>query len=122
MRVAVGLVSFGGGKTLPHGVAPDIAITASLDDERAYLADPYKVLHPSPTAKVSAAAREFVDEPRMNETELIREHRDGDDENRAYVRDAPVIAAPPPLVADPVLARALDLLKGLAVVEPIRPG
>jgi hypothetical protein len=32
------------------------------------------------------------------------------------------MAEPPPVVADPVLARALDLLIGLAVVQPNRPG
>ena len=53
--------------------------------------------------------------PRFNEAELVRERREGatmdaDDNAREAEPDKPV-------VHDPVLARALDLLKGLAVVR-----
>ncbi len=55
---------------------------------------------------------------RLNEAELVREHeegldRDDDDEAPAAIRPEPA----KPLVNDPVLARALDLLKGLALVR-----
>jgi carboxyl-terminal processing protease len=122
LRVAVAPVKFGAGKTLSGGVMPDIAINTSLDDERAYLQEPFKVLHPPPLAKMDAAAREAPDQPRLNEVELIREHHDGDDADEAPTRDAADKPAPPPAVADPALGRALDLLKGLAVVQPNRPG
>ncbi|HEV7925898.1 MAG TPA: S41 family peptidase, partial [Verrucomicrobiae bacterium] len=122
LRVAVAPVGFGAGKTLANGVAPDIALNTSPEDERAYLQDPFKVLHPPPVAKADAAAKEFADEPRMNEVELIREHRDGDAPDQIPARNTPEMAEPPPVVADPVLARALDLLIGLAVVQPNRPG
>ena len=42
LRVAVAQVSFGSGKTLAHGLTPDIAIGSSLEDERAYLQDPFQ--------------------------------------------------------------------------------
>jgi len=122
LRVAVAPVGFGAGQTLPHGVTPDIAINTSAEDERAYLQDPFKVLHPPPAAKTDAAAKEFADEPRMNEVELIREHRDGDTPDQIPARNTPEVAEPAPVVADPALARALDLLIGLAVVQPNRPG
>jgi len=122
LRVAVAPVSFGAGKTLPHGVTPDIAVNTSLEDERAYLQDPFKILHPSLIAKMDAAAKAFADEPRMNEVELIREHRDGDAPDQTPARNTPVVAEPALVVADPALARALDLLIGLAVVQPTRPG
>jgi hypothetical protein len=122
LRVAVAPVSFGAGKTLPHGVTPDIAVNTSLEDERAYLQDPYKDLHPPPVAKTEAAVKQFADEPRMNEVELIREHRNGDAPDQTPARNTPEVAEPAPVVADPALARALDLLKGLAVVQPNRPG
>jgi hypothetical protein len=122
LRVAVAPVGFGVGKTLAHGVTPDIAINASLEDERAYLQDPFKDLHPPPASKTTAAAKEFADEPRMNEVELIREHRDGDAPDQIPARNTPEAAEPPPVVADPALARALDLVIGLAVVQPNRPG
>jgi hypothetical protein len=122
LRVAVAPVSFGAGKSLPHGVMPDIAINTSLEDERAYLREPYKVLHPPPVTKTDTAAKEAQEQPRLNEVELIREHRNGDDADEPSARNTSDLTEPAPIVADPVLARALDLLKGLAVVQPNRPG
>jgi Peptidase family S41 len=120
LRVAVGHVSFGSGKPLTNGLVPDIAIETSLEDQRSYLQDPYKVLHP-PLLSKTENAKAMLDQPRMNEVELIREHNSGEDRSGADVRlsDAP---ATTPAVADPALARALDLLKGLAVVQPNRSG
>jgi hypothetical protein len=122
LRVAVGAVSFGAGKTLLHGITPDTAINTSLDDERAYLQDPYAILYPAALAKTDATAKVFSDEPRMNEVELIREHNNGEAPDQIPARNTPDVAEPTAMVADPVLARALDLLKGLAVVQPNRPG
>jgi hypothetical protein len=122
LRVAVAQVSFGAGKTLPHGLTPDIAINSSLEDERAYFQNPFKILHPAAVAKTEGAAKEVLEQPRMNEVELIREHNSGEDRDEAPVRNTADLPEPSPMVADPVLARALDLLKGLAVVQPNRPG
>jgi len=122
LRVAVAQVSFGAGKTLPRGLAPDIAINTSLEDEQAYVRDPFKILHPPVIAKTDSAAKEVLDQPRLNEVELIREHNSGEDRDEPPVRNTADLPEPPPVVADPALARALDLLKGLAVVQPNRPG
>jgi hypothetical protein len=119
----------GEGKVLSNAIAPDIAVDTSLEDERAYLQDPYKDLHPSETVQVDAGKSSPPEpRPRFNEAELVREHNAGqdadDDEsgNPAPV-PVPVMAEPgPPAVADPALGRALDLLKSLAVMEPNRPG
>jgi hypothetical protein len=121
LRVAVAQVSFGAGKILSHSLTPDIAVNTSLDDERAYLQDPYKVLH-SPVVAKADAAKEGPEEPRMNEVELIRQHRNGQDPDENPVRNTLDAPEPSPVVTDPALARALDLLKGLAVVQPNRPG
>jgi hypothetical protein len=122
LRVAVARVSFGAGKALLHGVTPDIAINTSLEDERAYLQNPFKDLHPSFVAKTDSASREALEQPRMNEVELIREHNSGEDRPQISAHDRPEVTEPAPVIADPTLARALDLLKGLAVVQPNRPG
>ena len=122
LRVAVAQVSFGAGKTLPHGLTPDITINTSLEDERTYLQDPFRVLRPPLAANTNGAAKEVLEQPRMNEVELIREHNSGEDRREAPVRDRIDVPEPAPMVADPALARALDLLKGLAVVQPNRPG
>ena len=120
LAVAVGQVAFGSGKTLPQGVAPDIAIETSLEDERAYLQDPFKVLH-APMA-TAGGGRPVADQPRLNEVELIREHSSGEDRAQTSAHDRPEVTEPAPVITDPALARALDLLKGLAVVQPNRPG
>ena len=67
---------------------------------------------------------------RFNEAELVREHREGRtrDPDEGPVRrvkdadDALRAAADvdSPVVSDPALARAIDLLKGLAVVRQSR--
>jgi C-terminal processing protease CtpA/Prc len=122
LRVAVAPVSFGAGNILAAGVTPDIAVNTSLEDERAYLREPFKDLHPPLVAKADTAAKQTQDQPRLNETELIREHRNGNDADETSARPAIDKPAPAPVVADPALGRALDLLKGLAVVQPNRPG
>jgi len=57
--------------------------------------------------------------PRFNEAELVRERRNG------FVPETEAGGGPEadeekPIVQDPVLARALDVLKGLAVVRQLR--
>jgi carboxyl-terminal processing protease len=121
LRVAVAQVHYGAGKILTAGVTPDIPIHASLEDERAYLKDPWKALQPGGTAGAEVA-KQGTESPRRNEVELIREHSNGGKDTKPLVRDVPQAAELSPQVTDPVLARALDLLKGLAVVRPNRPG
>jgi hypothetical protein len=148
LRVAIAGVVVGDGKVLTNGVAPDISIGASLEDERAYLQDPYSDLHPAglpqgadgetqetevgPSKRLHPADLTQADggkvsaseaRPRFNEAELVREHNAGQDTDDESEDAGPILAEPsPPVLTDPVLARALDLLKGLAVVEPNRPG
>jgi hypothetical protein len=95
-----------------------------LRDERAYLQDPYKDLHPSQLVQADTTTNPpAAPRVRFNEKELVREHSAGEDTDDGFEDAGPVLAEPgPPVVADPVLARALDLLKGLAVVQPNRPG
>ena len=56
---------------------------------------------------------------RFNEAELVREHREGISE--ADVTSLREREPEKPLVNDPALVRALDLLKGLALVRPAHP-
>lgn len=123
LRVAVANVTLGNGKSLTNGLKPDIAVRASLADERAWLHDPFKVLHPPAWARTSDTNNvAAVPHPRFNEAELVREHAAGEDQDEPDDTSPVIDQSGPPLVADPVLARALDLLKGLAVVQPTRPG
>jgi hypothetical protein len=131
LRVAVAGVFVGDGKALTNSVAPDIAIDTNLEDEKAYLQDPYKDLHPPNLAQADGGNNVTPQpRPRFNEAELVREHRagldaddDSDEPTPIRIESDPVLAEPAQrAVADPALARALDLLKSLAVMEPNRPG
>jgi carboxyl-terminal processing protease len=115
LRVAVAPVKAGGGgRIVPAtGLTPDITITPAAADERKYFDDPYRPL------EGSAARTNASRSPRLTEADLVRLHREGIDPASARLRrpDAP----PAPQVTDPALVRALDLLKGLAVVESRQP-
>lgn len=122
LRIATSPVVMGDGSSVSaQGVKPDIAVEVSPAEERAYYADAFKVIPRLGAGNASlsgtnlaATTNRNVRRPRFNEAELVRERREGatlDQEDETETEpDRPV-------VHDPVLARALDLLKGLAVVR-----
>jgi hypothetical protein len=126
--IATALVKLGDGKLFPAGgLQPDIQVEVSPEDERAYFEDAYKVLRKpnslanSSTNQALLSVTNRLPRRRTTEAELVRLHRDG---------QMPDLDAPPPktreneaaphVVYDPALARAIDLLKGLAVVQQFR--
>ena len=123
LRIATSPIVMGDGSSVPsQGLKPDIAVEVSSADERAYYADAFKVIPRTNSAgsslsptNLAAGTNRNIRRPRFNEAELVRERREGatldaDDNEKEVEPDKPV-------VHDPVLARALDLLKGLAVVR-----
>lgn len=121
LRIATSPIVMGDGSSVSsQGLKPDIAVDVSSGDERAYYADAFKVISKTNYAGSSASTNlagttnRNVRRPRFNEAELVRERREGAtldlDNEKESEPDKPV-------VHDPVLARALDLLKGLAVVR-----
>ncbi len=130
LRIATAQVKLGDGTVLAHALKPDISVPESLADERAYLEDPYKSL-PAPDAlrnasntNLSASIPGGPAPRRMNEAELVRQRKAGENPDESDDTIESPVALPPaaPVMADPVLARALDLLKGLAVLQQGRPG
>ncbi|MBI5383050.1 MAG: S41 family peptidase [Verrucomicrobia bacterium] len=127
LRVATASVKLGDGEALPpQGVKPDIQVAVSPAEEKLYLDDPYRssvkysalVGSASGNTNLSTASTN-KSHRRMNEAELVRMLREGEnweDEPRFGRAAEPA----KPMVRDPVLARALDLLKGLAVVRRLR--
>ena len=127
--VATSLVKMGNGSVFPPtGLPADIQVEVSETDEQAYFEDAYKVLpKPGPAAANSStnqARLSVTNRPprhRTTEAELVRMHRDG---------EMPDLDVPSPrgrasetpahIVYDPALARAIDLLKGLSVVQQFR--
>jgi hypothetical protein len=84
-------------------------------DELVYLGEPLKPLPGSRAAKLVGTNRP----PRLTEAELVRLHRDGLDPATARARQSETPAAV--VVFDPALARALDILKGLALIQSRKP-
>jgi hypothetical protein len=127
LRIATGAIQLGDGSPLSErGLKPDIAVEVSPEDERAYYADAFKM-----TGKTNLLAstgglppglgqgtNRVVRRPRFNEAELVRERREGVSEADLTALRAPELEKP--TVQDPSLARALDLLRGLALVRQSR--
>ncbi|MBI3875983.1 MAG: hypothetical protein HY300_08500 [Verrucomicrobia bacterium] len=123
LRVSTGVIRLADSSPLlPTGVQPDIAVNVSLADEKLFIEDAFRDLKAaSPSASTSVNSTNGA-RKRLNEAELVRRRREGLSEDE----DAPdsrvrMSEQARPLVRDPALARALDLLKGLAVVGRARP-
>ena len=96
--------------------APDITVAVDSAAENSFQADPFA---PSPGAGLALSSTNdlvsFVDH--MSEAELVGRHaKDGELEEP----DMPRAAPPRPVIRDPVLARAVDLLKSLAILHKAR--
>jgi hypothetical protein len=99
---------------------PDIVVAIGAEDERALMNNPY-----------AAPARNETNGPAATNTLLpFVDHTSEADLVRAKIKDGAAFepasversAEPPkPFIRDPVLAQAVDLIKGLAVVRASRP-
>ena len=127
LRIGTKPVVLGDGTALSmEGLQPDISVAVSAQDERAYYVDAFKVIPKMRNSGGSvgsgsspAGGTNLTRRPRFNEAELVRERREGYSGDNEPISSAD--ADPDkPLVRDPALARALDLLKGLAVVREAR--
>jgi hypothetical protein len=124
LRVAVAPIKIAGDKIVPFtGLVPDIPVAVAPKEEKLYLANAFR----APTGAVTeatndpalASSNRAPRRPR-NEADLVRMMREGQNPALERTNPAPPPPEPPPQVRDPALARALDLLKGLAVVQQFR--
>ncbi len=115
LRTARAGLIFGGSTE----IKPDIAVTVKSGDEKKFWENPYAALSPGVTNS-SAGTNDFatfIDH--TSEAELVRAKiKDGDEDANAAPAARPAPAKP--VIRDPVLARAVDLIKGLAVVRQSR--
>lgn len=98
---------------------PDIAVTVTANDESAFFKNPYAALAQSVTNSSSTtnSFSPFIDH--TSEADLVRSKiKDGEQDEDSQ----PTQPSEPqkPFIHDPVLARAVDLIKALAVVHPSR--
>jgi hypothetical protein len=131
------------GQAMPSsGLKPDIAVAVNADEEHTLFDKPYGTLAQNANAAQAVSNRFLPYIDHTSEADLVRQKQkdlkslnvpamgsrngpvrvknddsDGDDDS------APLPAAVPqkPGLRDPVLARAVDLVKGLAVVREARP-
>jgi hypothetical protein len=109
--ILVGSTNFTG--TIP----PDITVTVSGADEQNFLADPF-FIPVVPKLVFSPGTNEFMEfVDHTSEADLVRKRvKDGEEDDTATPRVEPS----QPIIRDPALARALDLLKALAALHPAR--
>ncbi|MCP5524002.1 MAG: hypothetical protein H7A46_20900 [Verrucomicrobiales bacterium] len=116
LRIASGTVRLGDGTELPSaGLMPDVRVNVPIEQERTLVND-------GEVARTTAAQGQVAANGprRMTEADLVRLHREG---MQALTNPPPAEAtapAAPPAVIDPVLARALDLLRGLVILRSVR--
>ncbi len=127
--IAGSLVKLGDGQVFPAGgLQPDILVEVNPEDEQAYFDDAYKLLPKAGNFAASSNSQAnllLTNRPmghRITEAELVQRHRDGQLPDPDVPSPKPrEKEAPAHVIYDPALARAIDLLKGLAVVQHFRP-
>ena len=126
LRIATAPIQLGDGTLLgTNGVKPDITVNINPQDERAYYNDAFKDLERSNLLGAVSTNQPGITNltarrTRFNEAELVRERKEGTLPDSELVAES-AIEAEPLLVRDPALARALDVLKGLALVRQAHP-
>jgi C-terminal processing protease CtpA/Prc len=123
LRVAVAPIKVGDGEVVER-LKPDIQVDVSSEDERAYFVDAYKSLSKSSGgSSTNVASLSVTNRPsrkRLNEAELVRMLREGEIPEDETTKPAHLPELTRPVITDPALARAIDLLKALAVVRHTR--
>jgi len=107
-----------GSTNRPGEITPDIAVSASAEDEKNVQENPYREKTSVPLDAFSATSNllELVDH--TSEDVLVRKRiKDGDPDTGLEV---PRAEPAQPVISDPALARGLDLLKALAALHPAR--
>jgi C-terminal processing protease CtpA/Prc len=125
LRIASTPITLADGASLPaDGIKPDIDVTVGAEQERAFYADAFLVTNTNELAAASTNLERGTnaagDRVLFNEAELVREHRAGENPDETIKRTPQQPESKLLVVSDPTLARALDLLKGLAVVRQSR--
>jgi hypothetical protein len=128
-------VAAASGSSTISRVQPDIAVTTTAGDERVFFDNPYQTIATSNTNSTPGTNfLPYVDHTSeadlvrqrqkdgklikvpMSREDLMREKSDGDDGNEDSALSH-ATGPQKPVIRDPVLARAVDLIKGLAIVR-----
>ncbi len=146
LRVAAAPAASGG--SMISRVQPDIAATITAGDERVFFDNPYQTVATGNTNSSPAGTNFLPYVDHTSEADLVRQRqKDGktigtseihtrdmdlpgpgsirspNGDNAGDEDSTPSRAAGPqkPVIRDPILARAVDLIKGLAIIRESRP-
>lgn len=124
LRIATTPVKIAGAQAIDRkGLKPDIEVKVSAAEERAFLQDAYRAV-PRMDRLAAAAGGASAGTNRLRrrptEADLVRMQREGADLESDFVSGREAGPNRPPVITDPALARAIDLLKGLSVVHQFR--
>lgn len=124
IKIASAPVKLGNGNEIPsEGLKPDIQIAFNAADEKSYYENPFYELPKPISANASdtnsVANNSETNRPRrrLNEAELVRMQREGISVEEFLDASAKSSEPDKPVITDPALVRALDLLKGLSVLQ-----
>ena len=127
LRIATSEIKLGNGEMLSaQGVKPDIQVTLSPEDEQSYFADPFKeITMANPLGSFLGDTNTSTNKTRpkpLNEAELMRQRKlqpgiDLEDSRLSPPPSNPDTDIEKPVVRDPVLGRALDLIKGISYLR-----
>ena len=126
LRIATAAVKLADGEALSaNGLKPDIEVTVNSGDEKAWMADPYK--ESSSVAELLAKLNgvsgtngtNHATHTRTTEADLMRLRKEQPGVDLDYAVPSPPTEEEPekPVIRDPVLGRALDLIKGISVIR-----
>lgn len=121
LRIATTSVTASNTPAVSH-VQPDITVATNPNDERVYFTDAYAELSkPAADTNPNISTNSFLPFiDRISEADLVREKLNDNVEYRKTTQ--PGHTAPQkPVIRDPILARAVDLIKGIAIVRESRP-
>lgn len=117
LRLAARYIRVADGALLPSkGLKPDIEVEVKDVDERKYFEDPFAG---SAAREENASTGGGLFGRSINEAELVRRHREGLNPDAEATPERPAVKPAERQVRDPSLSRALDLLKGLAVIKKL---
>jgi hypothetical protein len=101
--------------TVPH--AADIRVLLAAEDQRRFLENPFTNALAAGTGGLASPTNLLFSVDHTSEAELVRNRvKDGEEEDPR----SPRAAVEQPVVRDPALARAMDLLKALTVLRRTR--
>jgi len=107
----------------PAAVKPDIAIEENPADEKKFFENPYAAPATNEVAALPGTNDFLPWVDHTSEADLVRAKIKDGDEFEKFENTPPPHAAGPqkPVIRDPVLARTVDLIKGLAIVREFHP-